>query len=1302
MASNNLVLQLLITAKDEASAAFGKIFGFLDKTTSATANLIREQFSNLFSGGLTGAAEFEAQLDKVAAKGGYTADEMKGLTEEARKVAAQFGVTGTEAAQGLEILAAAGLSAKDAIATLPVVLSLAKSEGISLDSAATKLSDSLSIMGLGFDQAGRMADVLAKGANLSTTSAAELADALANAGGLAKAFGLDLEQTVAVLDLLAKNGIKGAAAGTSLAAILTQLQNPASTASKALDGLGITTRDLGDVLDALKAKGASSETAIIAFGETAGPGLRALIGEGSAGMESFTGQLRDASGAAQQAADAMGGNFKTAVEALSASWETVKQTLAEPLLEPLAKAAKALSDAFIGAVQGGAFSGLTDAIKTLAKAAGDAATVFIKAFDFKAIGDNVNGFVAGAVNVLSQAMNNLQAIAGGLVAAALIPMGLQLKTLATETYALVAAKLALARSMTAAEIAAVGFSRVMAVLMGPAGWVLAGVGALTLLWKEQDKTKEVTDALTDSTEDYTKKLKEQTETANKLALIKLDEGLAALQEGLAKTTAAYDRMNGKIGETVIVYDEVSGVAKLVAVTEQTLLEKRLALEKATANLAEAEKRRALIIDELKAKQEATNPATVAAEAALGKYRKAVEEANAEQAKALDILSRMEPGYVGYAAAAQRVVTANERQALAQSQLNLEQGRYNQVLQDTLRNVPEAAKDTQALAAKVAELKPAVAQSTEGMKDWNGMLVKSHEGTTKLGNGLTLTLAPLTSVTEKTAEYNRQIKAGNDNAADWRSGMELNGVVMLGLRDAAQATADKLAYLQSIKATLPNADEKIAQATAAANAALSRYNIALSENIDQQERKLASLQRANNLDQKSYDLRIQQVRAEGELAQIKGDSVGVMQAENDELDLQIEKLSAATDRKTDEIAAYTDLIEATRLKLAADGELNASDQDQLATMADTLTALKLDQQGLEQTTQSTLDLAEAKREQKEAEEAAKKAAQEAEEAAKKAAAASAESAAQLKAAGDVVTGLLGGWSERLAALSPAARAAFDGFNQGADSAGDSLAQLKQKYFDLVDEMGGVQGNQSADRFIQWTNAIASKALAIEEAFLAQKIAVESAADTLADYAETGQFTAQTQQAMNLATRDARDAFGLLNDADLDNLQSALDATNNKLREMQDEAESARQRLLELDAEIAAESGDTARADQLKLDLDRTTDLAEAERALTEARAQGNKDAVAAYTEQLAKLEQLYALKQRNLTQDLQAREQERQAASASPSTASTASSSTNGSLTAPERTFALNLNADGQTLKTVTDTDPTSFLTALTRAQRSAT
>jgi predicted nucleic acid-binding Zn-ribbon protein len=76
---------------------------------------------------------------------------------------------------------------------------------------------------------------------------------------------------------------------------------------------------------------------------------------------------------------------------------------------------------------------------------------------------------------------------------------------------------------------------------------------------------------------------------------------------------------------------------------------------------------------------------------------------------------------------------------------------------------------------------------------------------------------MAALTGKLDNWNREIKYANEMAAGWNSGMKLNEVTMLGLRDAAQATGDKLAYLQSVKETLPNADQQIAQATAARDA-----------------------------------------------------------------------------------------------------------------------------------------------------------------------------------------------------------------------------------------------------------------------------------------------------------------------------------------------------------------------------------------------------------------------------------------------------------------------------------------------------
>ena len=399
MAERNLVLQLLITAKDTASSVLSGVVGavkFLDSEISVVAGKIREKFSDLFGGGLEGATEFEVQLDKVRAKGDYTAESMEQLKKSATDIGAQFGITGTEAAQGLEALAAAGLTATQAMQALPSVLALAKAEGISMDVAAERLSDSLSIVGLGFEEAGRMADVLAKGANVSTTEATALAQALSTAGGIAKTAGLDLEQTVGALSAFANAGIKGEKAGTALAAILTQLTNPASNASKELSALGITSRDLGDVIGQLAAKGDASNTAILAFGETAGPGLRALIGQGQQSLDALTGQLRDADGAAQQAADGISGNFQGAMKGLESTWENIKTALMEPVLEPLTKAAKDAAAALNTTLNDGSLKPIQAAIGSFVTNTVQAAKDFIAAFDFKPTGESLHEFAAGA------------------------------------------------------------------------------------------------------------------------------------------------------------------------------------------------------------------------------------------------------------------------------------------------------------------------------------------------------------------------------------------------------------------------------------------------------------------------------------------------------------------------------------------------------------------------------------------------------------------------------------------------------------------------------------------------------------------------------------------------------------------------------------------------------------------------------------------------------------------------------------------------------------------------------------------
>lgn len=129
MANNtNLVLQLLITAKDQASGIIGNIKTQL----AALAVAIGAAFS------IKEAATFEQALDAIRARSDETGPALDALIEKARETAQtlgpQFGYSATQAAGGIKELIAAGFSGAEAVDALKGTLALAAMEDRSLAS----------------------------------------------------------------------------------------------------------------------------------------------------------------------------------------------------------------------------------------------------------------------------------------------------------------------------------------------------------------------------------------------------------------------------------------------------------------------------------------------------------------------------------------------------------------------------------------------------------------------------------------------------------------------------------------------------------------------------------------------------------------------------------------------------------------------------------------------------------------------------------------------------------------------------------------------------------------------------------------------------------------------------------------------------------------------------------------------------------------------------------------------------------------------------------------------------------------
>lgn len=175
--------------------------------------------------------------------------------------------------------------------------------------------------------------------------------------------------------------------------------------------------------------------------------------------------------------------------------------------------------------------------------------------------------------------------------------------------------------------------------------------------------------------------------------------------------------------------------------------------------------------------------------------------------------------------------------------------------------------------------------------------------------------------------------------------------------------------------------------------------------------------------------------------------------------------------------------------------------------------------------------------------------------------------------------------------------------------------------------------SADPWIAWSASVAANADKVVQSYNNQKSALDNSVATLQRFADEGGNVAEIQRIMAQGSGNLANQYSLLDEQDLSKLRSAMDSANDKLREMQQEAQDAQTALAELNAEILAEQGNTAAADKLKLQISQTSALTELERKLAEARGIGNKELIAIYQQQINKTNELYALKNRNLDAEI---------------------------------------------------------------------
>lgn len=420
--------QGLKDAEGNASSSTSKIggafktVGKVAKTAMAAGSAAAAAFTKT---SIDSGMNFDTAMSQVAATMGTTVEKIENVKTKAEEMGRTTKYTATEAAEGMNILAQAGLSADEQISGIGTVLNLASAGAMSLEESASYTAGAVKGFGDSMSNASYYADLMAKGATLANTDVRGLGEAFSGSAATAKNYGQAADSVTLSLLRLAEQNVTGSEASTALNRAMADLYTPTDDASKALDQLKVSAyktngeaKDFNDLVDELNGslQGMTAEqknNALATIFTTQGlQAFNKMTASSDATVQKFWKGIQDSSGSAAQQAATQLDNLKGDITLLSSATEGLEL---------------GFYNTFSGAIRG-AIKGITSEVSGLAEAmeSGGISGAFSKlaqdAINFsgqlpgltKIGGDLINGLItsvtqnSGSITTaVGQLLNNL-------------------------------------------------------------------------------------------------------------------------------------------------------------------------------------------------------------------------------------------------------------------------------------------------------------------------------------------------------------------------------------------------------------------------------------------------------------------------------------------------------------------------------------------------------------------------------------------------------------------------------------------------------------------------------------------------------------------------------------------------------------------------------------------------------------------------------------------------------------------------------------------------------------------------------
>lgn len=172
-------------------------------------------------------SEFNYQTAIAGALGGYNAEELANIRRELMKMGTDAVFGPNELAKAMSALEASGVHANEALKVLPVSMKIAQQGEVDLQDASKTLIGVMNQFGLSANDVTKIGDAMSKTAAVTQASMPTLMAALKQMTGLQR-YGVDLNSALALIGVLAKQGIVGQSAGTFSRRFIEEMYDPRS------------------------------------------------------------------------------------------------------------------------------------------------------------------------------------------------------------------------------------------------------------------------------------------------------------------------------------------------------------------------------------------------------------------------------------------------------------------------------------------------------------------------------------------------------------------------------------------------------------------------------------------------------------------------------------------------------------------------------------------------------------------------------------------------------------------------------------------------------------------------------------------------------------------------------------------------------------------------------------------------------------------------------------------------------------------------------------------------------------------